>query len=141
MFRRPIVRRRGSPLLRTAIVGGAAYTAGKSAERGATREASQEQRLSGLERQQGGTPQQGYQNIPPGRQTAPQQTYQQPPPPQQLYQQSPPPTQADQPSQSAPATEAGPDKLSQLKKLGELRQSGVLTEAEFEMEKQKILNS
>lgn len=140
MFRRPIVRRRGSPLLRTAIVGGAAYMAGKGGERGATREASQEQRLSELERQ-GGAPQQGRQNIPPGRQTAPQQTYQQQPPPQQLYQQSPPPAQANQPSQGAPVTEDAPDKLSRLKTLGELRLSGVLTEAEFETEKQKILNS
>jgi len=45
------------------------------------------------------------------------------------------------PSQTAPATEAAPDKLTQLKTLGELRVSGVLTDAEFEAEKQRILRS
>jgi hypothetical protein len=38
----------------------------------------------------------------------------------------------------APAA-AAPDKLDQLKQLGELRDSGVLTEAEFEAQKAKIL--
>lgn len=33
------------------------------------------------------------------------------------------------------------DKIEQLKKLGELRDSGVLTEEEFAAEKQKILGS
>ena len=32
------------------------------------------------------------------------------------------------------------DKLSQLKQLGELKAQGVLTEAEFEVQKQRILN-
>ncbi len=50
-----------------------------------------------------------------------------------------------QQAQAAPA-EAAPqqsddDKLEQLKKLGELRDSGVITEAEFGVEKQKILAS
>jgi Short C-terminal domain len=40
------------------------------------------------------------------------------------------------PSQTAPAQ---PDKLEQLKQLGELKASGVLTEAEFEAQKAKIL--
>jgi Short C-terminal domain len=34
---------------------------------------------------------------------------------------------------------AQPDKLEQLKQLGELKASGVLTEAEFEAQKAKIL--
>jgi hypothetical protein len=34
-----------------------------------------------------------------------------------------------------------PDKLTQLKQLGELKSQGVLTEAEFEQQKAKILNS
>jgi Short C-terminal domain len=40
------------------------------------------------------------------------------------------------PQQAAPAQ---PDKLEQLKQLGELKASGVLTEAEFEAQKAKIL--
>jgi hypothetical protein len=40
-----------------------------------------------------------------------------------------------------PAAPAQPDKIQQLKELGELRDSGVLTEAEFEAEKAKILAS
>jgi membrane protease subunit (stomatin/prohibitin family) len=50
-----------------------------------------------------------------------------------------------QQAQAAPA-EAAPqqsddDKLERLKKLGDLRDSGVITEAEFGVEKQKILAS
>jgi hypothetical protein len=43
-----------------------------------------------------------------------------------------------------PAAPAGVDyetKLAQLKELGQLRDSGVLNDAEFEMQKSKILNS
>ena len=42
------------------------------------------------------------------------------------------------PPQPAPAP-AQPDPLEQLKKLGELKDSGVLTDAEFEAQKAKIL--
>jgi hypothetical protein len=45
------------------------------------------------------------------------------------YDQAPPPQAA------APQ----PDKLEQLKQLGELKESGVLTDAEFEAQKAKIL--
>jgi hypothetical protein len=38
----------------------------------------------------------------------------------------------------APAA-AGPDRITQLKELGELHQSGVLTDAEFAAEKTRIL--
>jgi putative oligomerization/nucleic acid binding protein len=54
--------------------------------------------------------------------------YDQAPPP-------PPPPQAPPPP-AAPSTD---DKLAQLKALGELKASGVLTEAEFEAQKAKIL--
>ena len=60
-----------------------------------------------------------------------------PPPaqPQQAYSPVPPP---------APASAAQPagtnDRLAQLKQLGELLSSGVLTQAEFEQEKARILN-
>lgn len=36
---------------------------------------------------------------------------------------------------------APPDKIAQLKELGELRDSGVLTQAEFAAEKERILGS
>jgi len=39
----------------------------------------------------------------------------------------------------APAAPAADDKLDQLKQLGELHASGVLTDAEFEAQKAKIL--
>lgn len=45
--------------------------------------------------------------------------------------------QAAAPAQAAPAE----SKVDQLTKLGQLRDSGVLTEEEFEAEKQKILGS
>jgi hypothetical protein len=39
----------------------------------------------------------------------------------------------------APAAAPAPDPLDQLKQLGELKASGVLTDAEFEAQKAKIL--
>ena len=51
---------------------------------------------------------------------------------QQYADQAPPP-----PPQAAPAPEADP--LEQLQKLGELKAAGVLTDAEFEAQKAKIL--
>ena len=46
--------------------------------------------------------------------------------------------QAAEAPAAAPATEA-PDMMEQLKQLGELHTSGVLTDAEFEAQKAKIL--
>ena len=48
----------------------------------------------------------------------------------------PPPQYAAPP---APAALSSDDRLDQLQKLGELKASGVLTEAEFEAQKAKIL--
>jgi len=48
---------------------------------------------------------------------------------QQQYEQMP----------EAPAAPSQDDKLDQLKKLGELKAAGVLTDAEFEVQKEKIL--
>jgi hypothetical protein len=46
----------------------------------------------------------------------------------------------EQPMQAAPAAASGQgDKIQMLKELGELKASGVLTEAEFEAQKAKIL--
>ena len=45
------------------------------------------------------------------------------------------------PAAPAPASPAMGEKLEQLKQLGELRASGVLTDAEFEVQKATILNA
>jgi hypothetical protein len=50
-------------------------------------------------------------------------------------QQAPAPTQPP----ASPEPGEGADRLGQLQKLGELRSSGVLTDAEFEAEKTRIL--
>jgi len=70
-----------------------------------------------------------------------------PPPPPPQYAAPAPPQQAyaePVPSPQAPAAPAQPadmsDRLAQLKQLGELLQAGVLTQAEFEQEKARILN-
>ena len=56
--------------------------------------------------------------------------------PQQDYKQAP---QEQAPPPPAPAAPSTDDKLAQLKELGQLRDSGVLTDAEFEAQKAKIL--
>jgi hypothetical protein len=63
-----------------------------------------------------------------------QQAYQQqqayaPPPPQQPVYAEPPPQNTME------------DKLEQLKQLGQLKEQGVLTDAEFAVQKDRILNS
>jgi len=52
--------------------------------------------------------------------------------PQQAYAPPPPPP---------PAAAPGPDPIEQLKQLGALHESGVLTDEEFAVQKAKILNS
>jgi hypothetical protein len=61
------------------------------------------------------------------------------PPQQVVYAPAP---AAPAPVAPAPvAASAGPDRITQLKELAELKQAGVLTDAEFEAEKAKILAS
>jgi Short C-terminal domain len=60
-------------------------------------------------------------------QQPPPQYYQQPPPQQQYYQPPPPPP--------APPR----DTVTQLKELAELKSQGILTDAEFQAQKAKIL--
>ncbi len=70
-----------------------------------------------------------------------------PPPPQyaapahaaQPYAQPPAPAPAPPPNPTPAASMA--DRLAQLKELGELLSAGVLTQAEFEQQKARILNS
>src|SRR5690349_8174501 len=80
------------------------------------------------------------------QQEANQQQQQAPPPAQ--YQQAPP--QYEQPQviyQAVPVVEAPPaqpdmsSKLEQLQQLGELKAQGILNDAEFEAQKQRILAS
>jgi hypothetical protein len=54
--------------------------------------------------------------------------------------QAPPPA-APAEAAAPPAASSMDDKLAQLKELGTLKDSGVLSEAEFEAQKQKILGS
>jgi hypothetical protein len=112
MFRRP--------LLRTAAVGGVAYAAGhhmatKSAQQ-QQMDAQQNAQIADVQDQQDAQQQQAAQPV-----------YQLP---------APPPPQAAEPAQSTGLT---PDDFAQLKQLGQLHESGVLTDPEFEAAKQKIL--
>ena len=58
---------------------------------------------------------------------------------EQQYEEAPPPAPAPPPP--APAAAPAADPLDQLQKLGELKAAGVLTDAEFEAQKAKILAS
>jgi len=98
-------------VVRTAVVGGTAYAVGHHA---ATKSAQQQQTDA----------QQNAQIADVQDQQAAQQ------------QPAPPPPQAAAP---APSTGLSSDDITQLKQLGQLHESGVLTDAEFEAAKQKIL--
>ena len=108
----PLMRRR--PLLRAAAVGGGAYMAGKSRANAQQREYEQDQQIADLQAQQTMAPEQPMQYAPP------------PPPP-------PPP---------APAAPAGPtdDMIARLTQLGQLHDSGVLTDEEFAQQKARVLD-
>jgi Short C-terminal domain len=128
MLRRRVRRR---AIVGTAAVGGLAYAAGHHAAK-----KSAEQQYMDAQQNAQITDLQDQQNMQePAYQQPPPPMYQQPPPP--VYQQPPPPLpQAAPPVQSSGLTDEG---ISQLKRLGELHESGVLTDAEFETAKQKIL--
>jgi hypothetical protein len=103
-------------MARTAVVAGTATAvSNRVSRRQANRWAAQDQAQSAYMQPQ---PAPGY--AQPGY-----------PPPEPAY--APPP-----PPEAAPSTE---DKLAQLKQLGELKESGVLTDAEFEAQKAQILAS
>ncbi|MFE7584799.1 SHOCT domain-containing protein [Streptomyces gardneri] len=112
---RPVVRPRGAPLLRGALVGGAAYVAGKSSARAARREQDQEEAIADLQAQQQQQP----------------QAYA--PPPAQATVQSP------LPPAGASVAGAAPTVTDQLIRLGELAQQGLLTPEEFAAAKAKLL--
>ncbi len=71
-----------------------------------------------------------------------QQPYQQPAPPYQQYPpqyQQPAPSYQPSPSQGSVGNTQD-NRLAQLRQLGQLREQGVLTDEEFQAEKQRILN-
>jgi predicted flap endonuclease-1-like 5' DNA nuclease len=116
MLRRRVV---GRAVVRTAVVGGTAYAVGHHA---ATKSAEQQQmdaqqnaQIADMQDQQAAQQQQAAQPV---------------------YQQPAPPPQAAAPAQSTGLT---PDDITQLQQLGKLHESGILTDAEFEAAKQKIL--
>ena len=99
---------------RTAVVAGTATAvSNRVSRRQANRWSSQEQ--------------QQYQQAPPPPQ------YQQPPP-QQYYEPAPPPP-------PPPAAASTTDLVTELKQLAELRDQGILTDAEFSAQKAKLLGS
>jgi hypothetical protein len=98
------MRRR--PLMRAAVVGGAAYHIGKSVQGGRDQDAQQQAQIDDLQAQQ------QYAQAPP-----------------QQY--APPPPQA--------GGAMSDDAIDQLTKLAALHEQGILTDAEFEVQKQKLL--
>jgi membrane protease subunit (stomatin/prohibitin family) len=90
----PFGRRR--PLLRAAVVGGAAYHAGKRVQEGREEDYDRDARIAELEAQQA------------------------------------------QQAQAAPQPSQG-DMVEQLEKLAKLKEQGILTDAEFEVQKAKVL--
>jgi len=111
-------------VVRTAVVGGTAYAVGHHA---ATKSAQQQQTDA----------QQDAQIADMQDQQAAQQQQQAAPPPPVYQQPAYPPPQAAAPAPTGMTNE----KIDQLKQLGSLHESGILTDAEFEAQKQKILNS
>ena len=112
------MRRRGSPLLRTAALGTGAYMMGSSAARKsaaqAQQEAQQNAQIAALQQQQASQtmPPQGQPMMPP----------------------------QGQPMAQPAAQEARTqDPIAMLKQLGELKAAGVLTDEEFEAKKAQLL--
>jgi hypothetical protein len=110
----PLMRRR--PLMRAAMVGGAAYATGKHAQRKQQHEYEQDQMIAEMQQQQYAQP----------AAAAP------PPPP-------PPPPAAPPPAAPAAAGGSATDRIAALTQLKELLDSGVLTQEEFDAQKQQIL--
>ena len=123
-------RRRGPGLLGTTMLVGGAYAIGSSSGRRGGQQSqdtsAQDQRLHDLETQR------AVDTALANQQAAQQAAAQQAAMMQQMQQQ-----QAAV-SQAAPALSQS-DKITKLKELGSLRDAGVLSEAEFDSEKQKIL--
>jgi hypothetical protein len=111
----PLGRRR--PLMRAAMVGGAAYATGKHVQRRQQHEYEQDQMIAESQ-------QQPQQYAPPPPQYAPAPEMAPPPPPP-----APPP--------AAPQSTA--DRIAALTQLKSLLDAGVLTQEEFDAQKQQLL--
>lgn len=105
-------RRRGRPLVRGAMVAGAGYAAAKHSSAKQQAEAQQNAQIADLQAQQ---------------------QYAQPAPP--------PPAPAPAPAPAAAAAAPAEDRMDQLVKAKGLLDAGVLTQAEFDAEKARILGS
>ncbi|WP_055602770.1 SHOCT domain-containing protein [Streptomyces aureus] len=114
---RPVIRPAGAPLLRGALVGGAAYAAGRSSARAARREQDQEEAIADLQTQQ-----LSMAGAPPAP-SAPQAAA--------------PVAAASAPA--APVSGGAPSVTDQLVRLGELAQQGLLTPEEFAAAKAQLL--
>ena len=102
--------RRGPGLLGTMAIGGMGYAAGRGAARRAAEDQAQKQQIADLQAQ--------HQALAAQQQQAPEPYAPQP----------------------APAAATGPDRVAQLKDLAALKTQGILTDDEFEREKQRILS-
>jgi hypothetical protein len=116
---------------RTAVIAGTATAVSgrvqrRQADKYAERDAHAAAERSQAYEQEMGGQQQAYYAPPPQPQYAA--------PPQQQY--APPPEPQYAPAPAAPSQE---DMITQLKQLGELRDSGILTEEEFAAQKAKLL--
>jgi hypothetical protein len=109
-------------IARTAVIAGTATAVSNRVSRRQLNRWSRQEDQQYAQQQQQPPPQQQYYQQPP-----PQQYYQQPPPQQQYYQQPPPPP--------APPR----DTVTQLKELADLKSQGILTDAEFQAQKAKLL--
>ena len=74
-------------------------------------------------------------------QQAPQQVVYAAPPPQQQYYAPPPPQEQYAPPEPAMPAPTQEDIISQLERLGALKAQGILSEAEFQAQKAKLLGS
>jgi hypothetical protein len=115
-------------IAKTAVVAGTATAVSnrvsrRQAGRWAAQEADQQQQQADAQQQYAQQPQ--YPQQPYPQQGYPQQGY-----PQQY--------QAPAPQYASPGADTG-DMIAQLEKLGRLRDSGVLTDAEFEAQKARLL--
>jgi hypothetical protein len=102
---------RRRPLARAAVVGGVAYHAGKKGQQSRDAEADQNAQIAELQAQQA----------------------------QQQY--APPPPQYAEPAAPAAPAVGSSDMVAQLENLKKLLDDGVLTQAEFDMQKQKLLSA
>jgi cytoskeletal protein RodZ len=139
-----IIRRRvGMPLLRGAIVGGAAYSIGKHVANNAQREQEQSEAIASLQARQSQQtlqPQQSQQSQQPQQSRQGQQTQQsQYTQESQQSQQTQWPQHVQQAQRPVPVQASGADVASRLGQLSDLLQEGVLTPDEFARAKAKLL--